>query len=234
MESSPVLTEQSTLTRRRGFTLVEMLVVLAIIAVITTIVVTGQSNYNKTLLLTDTSYTVALSARQAQSYGLASRKYGSVQNPGYGLHFNSATKSSYLFFADTAKVLQPAPNSCPPVDASAPVSLQKPGNCRYDATDGVVNTYAFSRGFTIQQFCGKQGSGPLAVRQCSTDAVPLTTLDMVFTRPNTSTTISGLLNGSSLSTFTCAEVTLADATGQATRTIRISQLGEVSLNQSCP
>jgi prepilin-type N-terminal cleavage/methylation domain-containing protein len=221
-------------SRRRGFTLVEMLVVLAIIAIITTIVVTGQSNYNKTLLLTDTSYTVALSARQAQSYGLASRKYGSVQNSGYGLHFSNATPGSYLFFADTVNSLA-APAACPnamfnaTLPANSP-SLRKPGNCRYDQADGVVNTFAFSRGFNIKQFCGKVG----LTRYCSTDAGPLTSLDLVFTRPNTSTTISGLVNGSILTSFSCAEVTLADASGVSTRTIRFSSLGEVSVNQSCP
>lgn len=213
--------------RRRGFTLVEMLVVLAIITIITTIVISGQSNYNKTLLLTDTSYTVALSARQAQTYGLGSRKFGSVQNPGYGLHFSSATPSSYNVFADTANTLS-APSNCPLGTAGTPE--QKPGNCRYDTSDGIVNTYTFSRGFTVSKFCGKTG----ATRYCSTDAAPLTTLDLVFTRPNTSTTISGLLNGSILTSFSCAEITLADQTKQATRTIRISSLGEIAINQTCP
>lgn len=215
-------------TRSRGFTLVEMLVVLAIITVITTIVVTGQSNYNKTLLLTDTSYTVALSARQAQSYGLGSRKFGSVQNSGYGLHFSRVTPNSYIVFADTAKTLQPVAPNCPTGTIGTPE--EKPGNCRYDTTDGTVNTYTFGRGFTVKQFCGKSG----LTKYCSTDAVPLTTLDMVFTRPNTSTTISGLLNGSILTSFSCAEVTLTDASGQATRSIRISSLGEISVNQTCP
>lgn len=227
MDSVPVLTHRSAPARPRGFTLVEMLVVLAIITVITMIVVTGQSNYNKTLLLTDTSYSVALSARQAQSFGLGSRKYGSVQNPGYGLHFSNATPASYTVFADIANTLA-APANCPIGTPGTPE--QKPGNCRYDTTDGVVNTYTFSRGFTVKQFCGKTG----LTRYCSTDAAPLTTLDMVFTRPNTSTTISGLVNGSILTSFSCAEITLTDQSKQATRTVRISSLGEISVNQSCP
>jgi prepilin-type N-terminal cleavage/methylation domain-containing protein len=226
MESAPVLISSIAPVRKRGFTLVEMLVVLAIIAVLTTIVVTGQSNYNKTLLLTDTSYTVALSARQAQSYGLASRKYGNVQNAGYGLHFSNAMPGSYLFFADTTNALS-APSNCP---LGTPGTLEeKPGNCRFDSADGVVNTYAFSRGFTVKQFCGKAG----LTRYCSTDSAPLTTLDLVFTRPNTSTTVSGLVNGSILTSFSCAEVTLADQSGEESRTIRFSALGEISVNQSC-
>lgn len=227
MESASFLVFYPRTARLRGFTLIEMLVVLFIIALITTIVITGQSTYNKTLLLTDTAYGVALSAREAQTFGLASRKYGSVQNPGYGIHFSSATPGAYTLFADTAPGLA-APANCPLGTPGTPEA--KPGNCRYDAADGVVSDYSFSRGFTVTQFCGKAG----LTKYCSTDAAPLTTLDLVFTRPNTSTTISGLVNGSSLTSFSCAEITLADATKQATRTIRISSIGEISINQSCP
>jgi len=214
----------------RGFTLIEMLVVLAIIAILTAIAVTGQSTFNKTLILTDTAYDVAFSARQAQSYGLSSRTFGTYtnQNYGYGLHFDRVTPSSYTFFADTAKGQTP-PSTCPLGTVGTPSA--KAGDCRFSASDGTVSTYTFSRGFTISKFCGKSGT---AAAVCSTDSSPLTTLDIVFTRPNTSTTISGLVNGTSLRTFTCAQLTLSDQSRQATKTIRISSLGEVSLNQTCP
>lgn len=224
MESAPVL---STPVSRRGFTLVEMLVVLSIIALITAVVVTGQSNYNKTLILTDTTYGVALSAREAQSFGLASRKYGSVQNPGYGLHFSTGSIGSYTLFADTDNGLTP-PANCPLGAPNTPEA--KPGNCRFEGSDGVVNTSTFDRGFTVSRICGKTSS---LTRYCS-DAGGLTTLDVVFTRPNTSATISGLINGSTLLSFTCAEVTISDATKQASRTVRLSSIGEISVNQTCP
>lgn len=224
----------------RGFTLIEMLVVLFIIVVITAVVITGQSNYNKTLLLTDTTYGVALSARQAQSFGLASRKFGTVQNPGYGLHFSNATLGSYTLFADTASTLTPpsGQSGCPittfnaSLPPSSPQSLYKQGDCRFDpSNDGIVNTFTFSRGFSISKFCGKAG----LARSCSTDSVPLTSLDLVFMRPNTSTVISGVLNGgSSPTTFDCADITITDPSKQATDNIRISSTGEISVNQTCP
>lgn len=219
MESAPALIR---FARRspRGFTLIEMLVVLFIIALITAIVVSGQSTYNKTLLLTDTTYGVALSAREAQSFGLASRKYGSVQNPGYGLRFDTLT-SRYILFADTNNTLSP-PSDCPLGTPGTPE--QKPGNCRYDAADGIVSTNTFSRGFSVWRFCGRNNSGVY----CSTYAPSLTTLDLVFTRPNTTTTISGTQNGALLS-FSCAEITIQDASGQAYRRIRIYSTGQISM-----
>jgi len=230
MEPTSVLSDPHTTAAPRGFTLIEMLVVLAIIAILTAIAVTGQSTFNKTLILTDTAYDVAFSARQAQSYGLSSRTFGSYtsQNYGYGLHFDRVTPNKYVFFADTSHALAVA-GGCSVGIAGTP--SYKVGNCRFDTADGIVSTYTFSRGFTISKFCGKSGT---AAPVCSTDSSPLTTLDIVFTRPNTSTTINGLVNGTSLRTFTCAQLTLTDQSRQATKTIRISSLGEVSLNQTCP
>lgn len=203
-----------------------MLVVLAIIAIITAVTITGQSTFNKTLLLTDTAYNVAFSARTAQSYGLASRRFGSVQNAGYGLHFNSATPGQYTLFADTARTTTPPPN-CPTGSAGTPE--QKPGDCRFSSTDGSVETYSFTRGFTIKKFCAKSGITPY----CSDGS--LSSLDIVFTRPNVTTTISGSLNGSPSSLqFSCAEITLTDQSMQETKTVRVSMLGEISIGRTCP
>ncbi len=213
----------------RGFTLVEMLVVLAIISILTSLALLGQSTFNKSLLLTDTAYGIAFSGREAQTFGVSSRKFGSVQDAGYGLHFDRSTPGSYVVFADISNP-SPIPSNCPVGVSGTPE--QKPGNCRFDSgspADGIVNTYTFDRGFFVQSFCGKSG----ATRYCSTDTIPLTTLDTVFTRPNTSATITGLRSGS-VSQFSCAEITLADGTGAAKQTIRISGLGEISVGQTCP
>lgn len=210
----------------RGFTLVEMVVVLGIIAVISVIVLSGQSRFNQSLLLTDTTYTLAFSARQAQSFGLSSRAFGGVRNAGYGLRFDRATPSSYILFADTASV-QAAPTSCPLGTAGTPE--RKPGNCRFDTgSDGTLDTYSFSRGFAVSKFCGVMSN----VKYCSDDSIPLTSLDVVYARPNTSATMTAVRSGSALD-LTCAELHVADPGRTTTRTIRLSQLGEVSIGQTC-
>lgn len=226
MESAPVLTK-SLVRPQRGYTLIELLVVLAIIAIITAIAVTGQSQFNRSLILTDTTYGVAFSAREAQSFGLSSRGFNGTTNIGYGLHFSSATPTQYIFFADTDGSYKTANIGCPFGLANTPSA--KLGDCIFKSDANpteVANTYTFGRGIKIQKFCAVNNGGPLV---CSP---ALTTLDIVFTRPNTTTTISGMYG--SLTGFTCAEITLTDAEGLVQKKVRISQFGEIAVNQSCP
>lgn len=199
---------------QRGFTLVEMIVVLGIIVGITAIVMNGQSTYNQSLILSDTAYTVAFSVRQAQSLGLSSRAAGGISDAGYGVHFDLG--SSYTIFADTARGL-PAPVNawCPLGTAGTPEA--KPGNCRYDsAGDTVVQSYSFSRGFRIVTLCATSGGS----RSCNHQG-----LDVVFMRPET----RAILTDSNGSPYSCVEVHVRAPTGNATRIVRVSQLGEVSV-----
>lgn len=206
----------------RGFTLVEMLVVLAIIIMITAIVINGQSTYNRSILLTDTAYTVAYSIRQAQSLGLASRGTSAggsvISNAGYGVRFAGTT--GYTIFADIGGVDVLSTAVCPIGVTGTPEA--KPGNCKYDSgTDRIVQSYTFSRGYTIGNICGKSGS----TLTCS-----LSSLDVVFMRPET----RAILIGPSNQSFTCAEVHVRPPTGSEIRVVRVSQLGEISVGQTCP
>ncbi len=234
----------STLSPARGFTLIEMMVVLAIILIITSIALLGQSSFNRSLVLTDTAYTIAFSVREAQSLGISSRKAGTIQNAGYGVHF-SANASNYLLFADTNPVA-PGDTANPDVcsghtETSGPEA--KPGNCMYDAVSEIVRTYTLNNGFKIKSFCGTPAGG--GAERCSTSSSgALQALDILYMRPNTNSVIIGITN-SSFPAPTSARVKLTDATiritspdGVAERCIYVSQAGQVSVQQpggpQCP
>lgn len=206
-----------------------MLVVLSIIAIITTIALFGQSTFNRSVLLTDTAYTIALSLREMQSLGLSSRQFGSVQNAGYGGRF-TAPSNSYVLFADIGG--SSPQSNCPIGIVGTPE--RKPGNCIYNSgTDGVVRTYSLSRGFRITEVCGTAMSG--GTRYCSSDSTPLTALDVTFVRSNTTDTImTGQRLGASVP-LSKAEIYVRDADGVNVRGVCVSQLGQVSITSAaCP
>ena len=87
-----------------GFTLIELLAVVAIIVVITTLALARHSQFNSTILLSDTAYAVSFTIREAQVYGLSVKEFTSggtgTFDLGYGVHFAAATPLTYTLFAD--------------------------------------------------------------------------------------------------------------------------------------
>lgn len=223
----------------RGFTLVEMIVVLAIITLLTLVALVSQNSFNRSILLTNSAYTIALSIRQAQSLGLSSRQYVptsglGVRNAGYGISiFGTTPLYTYPIFADIggarSTVLDPY---CPPGATGTPE--EKPGNCQYNAgVDGVIQTYRLDRGFYVTQYCGRQITTGNPLR-CSNDSTPLTELNVVFRRPNTETIASGR-RSSTVIALSGAAIYIAAPNSSVTRGICISSVGQVSVtNGTCP
>jgi len=204
-----------------------MLVVLAIIIIVTLIAITGQNSFNKSIILTDTAYTLAFSIREAQSLGLSSRLFSGVQNAGYGIHLASASLTTYSLFADTAPGVPGSSQGgvCPGHTISSGPDA-KPGNCTYDTAAEQVRAYSLNRGFRISKFCGKETSG---VERCSGY---LSALDITYLRPNTQSVIIGIRGGSRIA-LTDAVIYLAAPDGSTERCVSVSKVGQVAVG-TCP
>ncbi len=91
--------------KKKGFTIVELLVSIAIFALMTALLLSKYGTFNQGVILTNLAYDVALTIRNAQSYGLnvksASRDSDLFSYP-YGVHFDSssANNTKFIFFAD--------------------------------------------------------------------------------------------------------------------------------------
>jgi hypothetical protein len=221
-----------TATTSSGFSIVELVVVVGIMTLILGVTITGQSSFNNSILLTDTTYTVAYSLKQVQNFGVFGRTTNSVSNTGYGMHLSSITPGTYDLFADTTSSSQtPSPTQCPLGISGTPEA--RPGNCRFDPLDPIVKTYTFSKGYTIKKFSGKTSFGSVLASD-SPSPLNITSLDIVFLRPNTRAVITGLNGNGILEVFTCVEISIAPASGTKIKTIRVSDLGEISVGQTCP
>lgn len=210
---------------RAGFTLVELLVVLAIIAVVMVVVLTSQSSFNGTLILQNAAYDIALTLRNAQTYGLGSRAVGVTANAGYGIHFQSVPADSFTFFADTSPA--PSASNCHglPLGGSAAPDAQ-PGDCIYDQNqDQRVNSYTLGNGIIISDFCVYRDNGIGGKKKCASTH-PLTFLDVVFARPNPDVFIETSLTG-----YTYACLTVASPQG-TTRSVSIGTSGVITVSAS--
>lgn len=89
---------------KKGFTLVELLVSIAIFTIITSVAVLNHSSFNSSVLLTNLAYEIALSVRQAQFYGIVVKQSSTGSfDAGYGIHFDlGSSPSSYVLFEDRA------------------------------------------------------------------------------------------------------------------------------------
>ena len=209
----------------RGFTLIELLVVAAIILIVTAVTITSQASFNKTIILANTAYDIALTMHSAENFGLGSRAANGVVNAGYGVHFDMAVPNSLILFADTY----------PPVGSSGPFCHTTvgvpggpgaiPGDCVYEplsnpgGSDQIINDYTLQNGITLSSLCGYSSSG-----SCSN----ATTLDVVFARPNGDATIS--INGA-VSPYTKACIAVTSPQG-GLRYVSVDTLGEISVSAS--
>lgn len=214
----------------RGFTLVELLVVLAIIVILTAIVLTSQSTFNKTIVLANTAYDVALTLRATETYGIGNRAVGSTANTGYGLDFQKATPNSFTLFADIYPPATSSTGLChtpigPPRGPGA-----VPGNCAYDANQNEkVTDYTLGNGITVSNFCASSGSTWL----CASNGL-LTSLDIVFARPNPDPFVRVSIGGASPVPATAACLTLSSSSG-GSRFVSVTAAGEITTaTSSCP
>lgn len=154
-------------TLSSGFTLIELLVVSAIIVIVSGLILAQHNLFGGRVQLQNFAYDLALSVRQAQSYGIAVRRFSTATfNAGYGLHFDTTSPTTYVLFAD----------------------LALPATGMYDPNHSpseLVQSNSITRGYVISQICVTPQSGS----ESCTPSIP-TSLDVFFIRPEPDAWIS--------------------------------------------
>jgi prepilin-type N-terminal cleavage/methylation domain-containing protein len=201
----------------RGFTIVELLVSLAIFIVMTSVIVTKFGNFNQSTLLTDTAYDIALVARLAQTYGLSVKGSSQASDASYsypyGVSFNTGTEAScggstanpttLVLFADSYPVGAPD------------------GVC--GANDSSISTYAIIRGASQYSICvGADAT------DCHLAQNYVSNVNVSFMRPNPEAVICVSTGGTPSCGYAYSEVTIKGNDG-STRTIGMRQNGQISV-----
>jgi prepilin-type N-terminal cleavage/methylation domain-containing protein len=147
----------------KGFTLVELVISVAIFAGMTALLLAKYGTFNQGILLTNMAYDVALTIRNAQSYGLNVKSAARDQNQfgyPYGVHF-AMNSETFIFFNDT----------------------DNPSNFKYDGSLEDITITKMKRSVIVNALC--LGTGP---NDCG---IQPTVLDVAFKRPNPDAIITG-------------------------------------------
>ncbi|MES2213563.1 MAG: type II secretion system protein [Patescibacteria group bacterium] len=162
-------------TLRSGFTLIELMVTMGIVTVIMSIVLFSYSRFNDRLALTTAAQELAITIRQAQSYGLNVKESG-VGNgqftSAYGIYFNPPHAASayagdpthYVLFVDNQTVNKTYNSGS--------------GTCGSSSTE-CVEIVTLRNGVTISAVCDGAGECPPTRGSGGTRALSIT-----FLRPN--------------------------------------------------
>ena len=202
---SPTFRYFSSRRKLKGFTLIELIVVSAIILVISSFIIFNQAKFNSSTLLRSLAYNIALSVRQAQVYGTSVFGVQSggqiVHAPAYGVSFFSGDSTHYVLFSDLT-----------------------PGDRSYAAASAhAIKTFALGKGYTITKFCA---TTPTSVQYCSTDSTnSLTYLTIYFKRPSPDAYFETNRAGEQ---YASAYVQVRSSNGD-TRSVTVTSVGQISV-----
>lgn len=194
-----------------GFTLVELLVTLSIFAITTGIVMSSQGKFDNSVLLTNTAYDIAITLRQAQTYGVNVKESVTGKFNSYGVSFNVGSNGDnkrFDFFEDLS-------------GPTYPYTGRLDGNfvCTTDGTDlECIDSYKIRRGHYVKELI-------LTDYISSTSTVDI--LNLSFKRPNPEAVILTNAQYNPNQINKGAEIVISSADGSATRSIVVTKSGQI-------
>lgn len=195
-----------------GFTLVELLISIAIVGIVTSIVLVKYGSFDSTVLLKSLAYEIALTLREAQVRSVSvSRSANSFDYP-YGVTFSVATpqeKKRYISFRYKNATEHPVYD----VGEASPVAED-------------IRTFPISRTMEVQDLCVTIGG----TENCDIDR-----LDVSFRRPK----FKGLFHAVEgpteyTDTVTSAKIEVGSATGFLSFIVEVTSLGQISVYKKAP
>lgn len=205
--------------QQAGLTLIEMLVVVAIFAIVASILFFNFADFNTNVSVRNLSQEMALMVRKAQTYATGVHNLDGVAissdlYPAYGMSFSGAATSStyganartFVLFADVA-------------DGSGATNryYDNNGTCGAPGAGAeCVEVFGITTGDKIVNLCTDQG--------CSAEG----TVNVVFRRPSPDAEICVVSNGVCSSRLSFVKITIQSARGLQ-REIAVWNTGQISV-----
>lgn len=169
---------------KKGFTLIEMLMVLAIFTILTSVVMYNYAEFNSKTIMSNMAYEIALTVRQAQVYSLGVRGQvgaGSFDNR-YGVYFNTSNggKEFAFFFDRKPAGAEEVPNGWCDGDAGEPNCLA----CISGGESECLEKVALTRDIYISKLCLSNGIDPIDQGGNCTETTNEEDVSITFDRPN--------------------------------------------------
>jgi len=202
-------------SRNRGFTLVELLVTISMFVIITGVVLVNSNKFDSTVLLHNFAYDVALTIKQAQTYGVNAKESSSgTFNTAYGVYFDLIqNNTNFVLFNDIAGL-----------NGQGNPNLIYDGSLTSCPTDSLecIQKYSMTKGTRIQSICaGASDAGCQFVDR----------LSILFKRPNLGALIYSVDSiGSPSSPQSYAKIILAAQDG-ATSTVVVTSIGQIYIKK---
>ena len=194
----------------KGFSLVELLVVLSIFLIITSVVLFNQNKFSSDISITNVAYSIALEIRQAQVSGILVGQGRDDFDKAFGVHFmienNQIVFQNFKDYDDSLT---------------------------YNEWEGDASQQ-LSEGNIILSVCTytsateQSGKKCLAPTTSSTSGV-LTAVDIMYKRPEPSAIIIDTSSANANDRRKRVEVIVQSSLGDRTRTIKAYNTGQISV-----
>ena len=220
---------------KKGFTIVEMLVVMGIFSILTAVTVWNYGKFNNSIILTNMAYEIALEIREAQVFSLGVRganSGGGIYNDfdtRYGVLFEEGEKN-FIFFTD---LNNNGKCDIDPDDANSDDCLIT--ECTSESECQSIKT--LTRGTIVSRICASEFGDPMNLSdsddpdfsQCSDTATAeeKDSVAITFSRPNPDAFIYDI-GESDPDTYKNASI-LIESNDSSRRAIDIRENGQISV-----
>lgn len=204
--------------QQKGFSLVELIVVIAIFVIISSVTLFKQSKFSSDILITNTAYEIALAIREAQVFGSGSKQGGEVsenRSKSFGVFFGSNEEQTFLLFSELPII-------------SEGLKVYSSAFDPDDENFSIEEEIRLNRDQRINDFCVISGTEDVENSEKCKNQGEIEGLSISFVKPNLNPVIKGH-DGTDIELYDSAKIIVESDLGDKCRTVIVNSVGQISV-----